>query len=312
MRASCAVVVFALSGIGCGRVAYDSAPGADSDGSIDARLAIDATASPDSARGLDARSALDGLAGEADATAAPLRCPDPQSDAVALYRFEAAAPMVDEMGVHDAMTSGGTLGSTTGPNDCGGALAFPADGNAFLWIADSPDWDLPDGSVDFWVRFDVDASAGFVALVTRDAGGNADGHFSVFRVQDGTIVARLQTVVETVHLCANTPTPEEAWTHVGVNFGAAGFELWVNGQRATRTDEVVFESPTFARTVWPCGGSLTIGLAGNDNPWILGVNGARTDEGALTPIAGEWLREGAIDHFRVSRVRRDFRAYTDL
>ena len=58
---------------------------------------------------------------------------------------------------------------------------------------------------------------------------------------------------------------------------------------------------------WQCGQSGDWGIAGNDLPWVIGRSTYQSDEvlGELElPATG-----AAIDHLRISRVRRDFASF---
>lgn len=49
------------------------------------------------------------------------------------------------------------------------------------------------------------------------------------------------------------------------------------------------------------------GVDGNDNPWLNGADGGQSPEGGGSPEEVlDWFRTGAIDQFRVSKVRRDY------
>jgi hypothetical protein len=209
----------------------------------------------------------------------------------------------DSTGNHPAELRGQQAQAVEGPPGCGQALAFPAGDTAttYVELPDSPDWDLTEGAVDFWVRFDTSsADQETQGVLSRDAVNvELEGHLSMLRACDGSLVVRLQRAGSTHYQCS-APIADGVWTHVGLNFGAAnGLQLFVDGTVATRTDPVPCRTGT-------CGASGPYGIDGNDNPWVIGALAWGSAEGSATPV-GPGLG-GAIDHFRVSSVPRDFAA----
>ncbi len=224
-----------------------------------------------------------------------------------VYSFDAVpVDAADESGDHDGALLGvaTALATTSGPSGCGAAIAFDPAGTgdaAWIEIPDSPDWDLRRGSVELWVR--PPAAGGFAAILSRDAVGTAlSGHLALFIEPDGTVWARLQSPGITAYRCAELPLTAGAWHHVGINFGPPDFELWIDGADQTSATPLVSASGTDVR----CGEArANFGIDGNDNPWIVGANGARAPEGTGTPVT-DFFVGGAIDELRIAPFRRNF------
>jgi len=227
--------------------------------------------------------------------------PDP--DTVALLTFEGSGNTVsDATGKHPGAVVGSGVARVPGQAGCGKAVAFPNAITDYVTIPDSPDWDLTQGSVDFWVRIDTPSPAGFRGIVSRDANQQAlPGHFTVFQLCDGGLAVRLQKDLNDRDVRCSTPVSLGVWHHVGVNFGPGGLALYIDGVEATRSETL--KSCTFQLQ---CGTSGDQGLAGNDNPWVLGASSSGSVEGQATPVVYPF--DGAIDSFRVSSVRRAFAA----
>jgi hypothetical protein len=249
-------------------------------------------------------------------------CPAADADTRALYLLDDSPPavLVDAVGAHDAVTTGDALGSV--PGRCGRAVRFPPLGSAGHAIADgtSPAFDLTMASIDFWLRtpdHPVDPVQ-TVSVLSRDSMGLLEpGHLTVYLDLDGHIIVRLQTTDprDDAWLCTEQPLTPERWTHVGVNFGSPALELVVDGvphasvePRTTLTPPTAGATP--AERPADCGNSLTDGrgIAGNDEPWILGASSQNTALGTADPVNGGFA-SGELDHLRISRVRRDFSAY---
>ena len=259
--------------------------------------------------GLNASPPADAGEDGAGDDAAPLDpCrPDFDEDTVLLLTFDSMEgdTFADETGSHIAALTGGDGELVAGPPGCGMALSLPGTSStgAYVVIDDSPDWDLPAGSVDFWTRFDEDGNGG---VVGRDESGvETDGHLSVIREPEGNLMARLQADGMIFYRCSD-PISSGEWHHVGVNFGPpTGFELFVDGARADGAGDAHWGDCATSRPVrGTCGRATDAGLSGNRNPWVLGAYTHDSDPGSAEPA--ECRMVGAIDHFRISRVQRDF------
>ena len=81
--------------------------------------------------------------------------------------------------------------------------------------------------------------------------------------------------------------------------GASGSELWVHGELARRSRD-----PRVETNVPECGGTTPDGIAGNDQPWVLGFDTSRSGDmldGLVSHFDG-----GALDALQISGVRRNF------
>jgi hypothetical protein len=124
-------------------------------------------------------------------------------------------------------------------------------------------------------------------------------HLSVWLTPDRTVTVRLQGATQLATMCSEDALALGQWVHVGFNFGAAGSELWVDHKLATRTGD-----PRIETVVPECGGTTPDGIAGNEQPWVLGFDTSRSGDvldGLLQHFDG-----GALDALQISPVRRDF------
>jgi Concanavalin A-like lectin/glucanases superfamily len=223
------------------------------------------------------------------------------ADTVALYTFEGSGTTVtDSTGKHHGKLVGSGAARVSGKSYCGDAMGFPGSTpEAYVEIPDSTDFDLSKGAVDFWVRFDATAS-GSEGVFSRDASGTTNaGHITMFRLCNGSLLLRLQSTTNSYHQCSD-PITAKSWHHVGVNFGGTGgLTFYVDGTLAGRTASI-----TCGTTVNTCGAAATVGINGNDNPWVLGAAAWNSTEGAATPV--NTPLKGQIDSFRLSKANRSF------
>ena len=228
---------------------------------------------------------------------------------IALYTFDAdggGTSITDASGVHHGTMTGGTVELTAGPDGCDDALLLPDTGDVFAQIPSADELQLERGSVELWVRPHAPAATAIQGVISRDAlNTDMPGHLSLWFMPDRRIVARLQNPDGEAHLCSNEPVDLDRWAHVGMNFGPEGFELWVDGTRATYTEDIVVNPGSTPPNVTRCGGGTVRGIAGNDNPWVLGASSGGSMEGSAEPTNGHF-RGGAIDHLRVASDRREF------
>jgi len=296
-----------LVSTGCGRVSFESTPvdatadvgpdASDADGT-DTGAVVDSGPGTDTGSGTDSGGAMD--SGPPTSSACT---PASASDLVhfAFDGDDGASMLTDATGSANAIVRGGTASLVAGPTGCGQALSFATGVEAV--IPDSPRWDLDEGSIDLWVWRPTGRPAPWAGIISRDAGGSAfPGHFSIYVANDGRIVARLQNGGDFT-LCSVAPLPEESWHHIGVNFGPGGFELWLDGVQEEGTGVL----PMFPSDCSTGTSSITAGIAGNDNPWLIGANTATGGEGVAD--SSEPFTDGAIDHLRISDSRRDFRGF---
>lgn len=210
-------------------------------------------------------------------------------------------PMVtiwpDLVGDHDGRTAPGTAGGLDGPSpDCGRAYSA-ASNNVRLVIADSPDFDLASGSLDVYAMVPA-PDTGEHGIVSRDASGTAlPGHFEIGFSPENQVVVRIQTDADTEAFRCSVAQAEGTWIHIGVNFGAPDLELFVDGVAAAGT------TTTYSNAARTCGGAaFTDGIAGNDNPWVVGFSALGSEEGSDLPVSRPLGT--AVDELRLSSVRR--------
>lgn len=90
------------------------------------------------------------------------------------------------------------------------------------------------------------------------------------------------------------------WTHIGINFGPPGAELWIDGVMATNTARLDTENGPV-----DCNQRDSQGIDGNSNPWGFGVDTTVSANGTVEPVDRPFAG-GAIDHLRISGTQRDF------
>lgn len=203
----------------------------------------------------------------------------------------------DLVGDHDGRTAPGTTGSLDPPTpDCG--RAFDARTNVRFTVDDSPDFDLAEGSFDIWALV---PTAGLErGIVSRDASAqDLPGHIDLRFDDTNRVVVRMQddTTISTFRCSAVQAAG--TWVHIGVNFGPPDLELYVDGVLATEA------AGNFNAQERVCSNEIfTLGIDGNDNPWVISHSSFGSTEGAADSFT-EPLDTG-VDEFRLSRVRRSY------
>ena len=303
-------------GVTCASAACRNADGTCvAESTEDGGVPSDGQVSMDAMVPTDATPGGDGYIGRSDGSAPPYRCdPAGTPDTIALFTFDSPSWLTDEVGSIVATLSpgaGGTVHAATGP--CGAlCLAFTdSTANAYVEIPDRDVWDLTVGSVDLYVRLDrqLSPSAGAAqTILSRDARGIANpGHFNLwYDPVEGRLAVRIQGAGPVTEVaCSDANLDLSSWTHVGVNFGSGGLALYINGE--LQSDRVGVAARPFGSS---CGLSgADPGIAGNDNPWAIGVGTTDSEEGSVRPAWGP-IGRGAVDHLRISGARRDFSRYT--
>jgi hypothetical protein len=200
--------------------------------------------------------------------------------AVARYAFD--GDLTDGAGDHPGAAVGSGL--TFVPGAVGQAVRIPATGTTYVRVEDSPLFDLSAGAIELGFRFVAGAPARDLGLLARDANGSAtDGHFNLRLGHDRRVVARIQRMSDPTlqaHRCTAEPVAVGAWHRVEVSFGPAGLAMTVDGvlaNGATWTGE--------GGTVYDCTAPWDRGLAGNDNPLILGASTTTSVEGTGMPVS---------------------------
>ncbi len=226
----------------------------------------DAPEPPDAPADAPADASIDGCAS----------CPV----AVARYLFD--GDLTDDGGAHPGAAVGSGL--TFVPGAIGQAVRIPATGTTYVRVEDSPAFDLTAGAIELRFRFDAGAPARDLGLLSRDANGSVtDGHFSLRLGHDRRVVVRIQRMSDPTvqaYRCTAEPVAVAAWHHVEVSFGPAGLAMIVDGAPA---DGASWTSA--GGTVEDCTTAWDRGIAGNDNPLILGALTATSVDGTGMPVS---------------------------
>jgi hypothetical protein len=217
---------------------------------------------------------------------------------VALYDFEnvVGTAVPDRTGRHNGELRGGAATLEAGPGACGSGLQIR--NNLYVYIAQSADWQLTEGSVDLWVKLPATLPGTTMAVISRDAFMTTNGDFTIYVASDGTIVGRLQRPQATAVRCSNRPAQLGKWTRVGFNFGPQGTALYVDGELGMGTKFLDF-------IMAPCGTDTMGGLTGNDYEFVIGASLDRADAASTAGLTF-FLAGGAVDDVRISNIRRTY------
>ncbi len=258
----------------------------------------------------------DGKVLQWDLAVAPLPCEtadvpaDWLANLIALYTFDNIEGTVvpDIVGNHDGQFVNGPPALENGPDGCGQALRFRAGQDpdlpvAHVAIADHPNWQLDQGSIDFRVQMGPFRANQLQGIISRDAVRvDFPGHFTVHRLCGNYISVRLQQVdtLDDPLVCSEIELPTGSWSHVVVNFGGTDApELFVDG---VRQNGGVVEG-CFASQF--CG-QATVGgsIRGNANPWVFGASSTFSNEGATEELRDPF--DGVLDNVRISATHWRF------
>ncbi|MFT5356005.1 MAG: hypothetical protein ACI9KE_003227 [Polyangiales bacterium] len=233
-----------------------------------------------------------------DAGPAP-GCMGPDPDTLFLYDFLSFSDLVSR---HLGSARDGA-GSMNGDSPCGQVLITPGPLESRFVVPDQASFHVAEGSLDFWARRPA-ASGDTVGVVSRDEMSiTTEGQLTLFFSQDERFVLRGQVNNSvSVLLCSSDPIPLEEWMRIGINWGPGGLELYLDGMLQTGGGTVrIFDAVDAT-----CSSStIPFSIAATQDPFVLGASShlsdTESDEPAAFPGPG-WQ----YDHFRLSRVRRDY------
>jgi hypothetical protein len=207
------------------------------------------------------------------------------SATLALYTFDNAQDQTtikDLTGRLDGTVVGSGVSLVDGKPGCGKAIAFSGSAGHVLIPSDAALENLNEGSVDFWIRVDGDGQQG---VLSRDAKYQAKpGHLSILITGERRVHVRLQDTTREYEVSSER-MEGTGWHHVGVCFGSSTLTLHLDGKQQDST-------------------STSAGIAGNQNPLVLGGLSWGSEEGGSDPV--EYPLRGALDSVRISSTRRDF------
>jgi hypothetical protein len=209
---------------------------------------------------------------------------------LALYCFDddptAGSAVGDSTGKHGATVVCTKTRRVRGPTCCGMALQFSeTNTSAYIEIADSPDWKLKQGSISFWLRLEACPSQEEgQSLISRASSDQAEaGHFNLTILKECNWSVRLTRNGKSVEKRADAPLTPGQWSHLNVNFGPPGLELYLDAKLAA-------EDP------------VSWGIDGNHAPWVVGAD-TRDAKPATVALPAHFLTGAAVDLLRISSIR---------
>jgi len=226
---------------------------------------------------------------------------------LALFTFDvgSGATLLDSTGKHHGFIKGSTITRKAGQKGCGKALNFTGalgKNTNYASIPDHAAWRISTVSLDFWLHLDAPAPSGSQGIITRDAGGGAVGHLSLMYSCGGRFVARVQTATADHVVCSDVSPPGK-WRHVGLNIGAPGLKLYVDGKESNYTGTEKLGATCY----WSlkCGTSGSTGIAGAKEPWVFGAGSYHSKTGKAEPVYEQM--KGSMDSLRISNAHRKFK-----
>lgn len=179
-------------------------------------------------------------------------------------------------------------------NISGAMTDFYADD--YMVIPDDAAWQLTDGTVQ--MIFKAEDISGQNVLVSRASSGTNEGDFKVFLNGDDVVVELQGTNGGT--LTASNVITQNSWYQIDVTFGSNGLEIWLNGTR-------VANDP-----------SITGGIDGTTEPWVIGASTASTTTGDYVSDNAQWESDlgghfsGDIGEFAIFDSQLDTTAINDM
>ncbi|MFK7752888.1 MAG: Hint domain-containing protein [Sedimentitalea sp.] len=203
-------------------------------------------------------------------------------------------PLADSTLIHMTFQDGGTGIATdqsgnghdgtyeNGANDNGTGWQDPSEDSArfdgvddYIEIPNDPSFELDEGTVSLRVNADASTS-GF--LFSRDSNNfDGGGHIGLKLNSNGSLELRIQSdsSSHTITSASGLVAPGD-WHHVAVTFGSEGTYIYLDG-------------------VEVASGSYTGGIAGNSEPWTLGANQQKSDDGVANKLQDHF--DGSLGEF---------------
>jgi hypothetical protein len=226
--------------------------------------------------------------------------PEVGADSVALFSFD------DGLGTDATQQHAGQIVGAVTPGEprCGTSAVDLAGGH--IRIADSPAFDLNEGSIELFFRTPTPALDRLQGIVSRDANGTTfDGHLTIGLATNGQLWLRIQRMLNdlSVFRCSNAPLPVDSWVHIGASFGPPGLRLWIDHVEQTGGTIEIFDS------IHDCSLPHTFGIDGNNNALVLGGLLIVAPEGDPAPEPTDLLDNGSLDHVHLRSTWRDFSVF---
>jgi hypothetical protein len=143
----------------------------------------------------------------------------------------------------------------------------------YLTAADSADWQLDGGSnsnswtIDFWVRFNGDPSAGDASFLQQYV--DVNNYWVIYFFTD-TLVFQIRSAGSFIVNLSNAWNPASAtWYHITfVKNGTTGYLMFVDGTQIGTTQTDVDPMPNFAGGVQLGRRTNTLGASAEFNGWL--------------------------------------------
>ncbi|MEE4175756.1 MAG: LamG-like jellyroll fold domain-containing protein, partial [Xanthomonadales bacterium] len=156
----------------------------------------------------------------------------------------------------------------------GGALDFNGK-DTFAYLAHSPAWEVPQGTIALWVQPDDLSDDGI--FLSKDLKGSGDGgHFRFGHEEDGTLFLRFANGDGSGNRAWESSIPylkEGQWTHLAVSFSAEdGIVVYVDGVAVPDAGWIRTEGNEDLLSL-----QSEAYLTANREPWILGADTSRSE-----------------------------------
>ena len=204
--------------------------------------------------------------------------------------------MAATVGGVDATIYNTDTGTENSPNANISTALTDFHGDDYMVVPDDPAWQLTDGTIQLTVK--PEDVSGQHVLISRDSTGSNEGDFKVYLDDDDIVVVLRGANGGT--LTATNAVSNNSWYQVDITFGADGLEIWLNGTR-------VANDP-----------SITGGIDGTTEPWVIGASSSNTTAGEYTSDFASWEADlggyfnGDIGEFAIFDSQLDSTAINDL
>ena len=229
------------------------------------------------------RSTLDGTEIN-NLVGAVTTCEPPTPTPIAHWSFDicvlngAVGDVVDSINGYNGTSAGGASIDESG-RFCQAAMFFGND--EYLTITNQPAFEIDEGAISFWFKRNS-GDNGDMGIISKDASGFGNsGHLTVWTTHNRRILVRLQDTDQYFgydYYLESGALNDDQWHHVVYTWGATGLALYVNNQIVDQNNSVI-----------------NVGLAGNDEPMVIGADATLTDAQSAPPQQLRQFFDGSVD-----------------